>query len=247
MTHRRGTFVWLEHFGDDQDRAIRFYTEVFPWQATDWSAGEGMAYKMIALDPDSGIGGFMKSPAPGVPSHWLSYLSVEDVDASARRVEELGGKRMGEPFDIPGVGRICPVADPQGAPFALFAASGDDPSAHDGPGSWHWKELWTSDVQAALRFYEEAFGLKHEQFGDSPYFVLSGAGGTLGGVVQSPGGVPPNWLPFVTVDDADATAKRAEANGGSLTRAPDDMPQVGRFGILQDPLGATIGFIKPAS
>jgi len=59
----------------------------------------------------------MKIPpqAQGAPPHWGAYVTVDDVDATARRAEELGGKVLVPPQDIPGVGRFCVVQDPQGA------------------------------------------------------------------------------------------------------------------------------------
>ena len=66
------------------------------------------------------VGGMMAVPMPGVPPHWLNYVTVESADASAARVTELGGKICKPPFDIPNVGRIAIVQDPQGAFFGLF-------------------------------------------------------------------------------------------------------------------------------
>jgi predicted enzyme related to lactoylglutathione lyase len=52
--------------------------------------------------------------------------------------------------------------------------------------------------------------------------------------------MPPAWGVYVTVDDADAVARRVETLGGKLLRAPEDIPSVGRFCVLQDPQGATL-------
>ena len=66
------------------------------------------------------VGGMMTLPMPGVPPHWLAYVTVENTDASAARVTALGGKVVAPPFDVPNVGRIAVVQDPQGAFFGLF-------------------------------------------------------------------------------------------------------------------------------
>jgi predicted enzyme related to lactoylglutathione lyase len=68
----------------------------------------------------SEVAGLMKLPMPGVPPHWLNYVTVENADASAARVTELGGQVCKPPFDIPNVGRIAIVQDPQGAFLGIF-------------------------------------------------------------------------------------------------------------------------------
>ena len=55
----------------------------------------------------------------GVPAHWMSYFTVDDVDAAAAKVKELGGNVCVPPTDIP-VGRFAVVSDPAGATFSLF-------------------------------------------------------------------------------------------------------------------------------
>ncbi len=58
----------------------------------------------------------------GTPPHWNVYFNVEDVDASVAKVEELGGTTVVPAIDVPGVGRMAMVADPQGAMFWVMAA-----------------------------------------------------------------------------------------------------------------------------
>jgi hypothetical protein len=57
--------------------------------------------------------------------------------------------------------------------------------------------------------------------------------------------VPPHWLPYVFVDDADATLARARRLGATIQFGPEDIPGVGRFGVLQDPTGAVLAVMKP--
>ena len=58
--------------------------------------------------------------------------------------------------------------------------------------------------------------------------------------------LPSMWLPYVAVDDCDATARQAAALGGEVLAAPVDVPGVGRYAVLADPLGAAIAVITPA-
>ncbi|HEY2342083.1 MAG TPA: SRPBCC domain-containing protein [Chthoniobacteraceae bacterium] len=113
-----GHFSWNELLVDDVDKAGAFYTKLLGWQTAPMQAGD-MPY-ILFKQRGSDVGGLMKAPMPGIPAHWLSYITVEAVDAVTARVVELGGIVCAPPFDIPTVGRISVVQDPQGARFGLF-------------------------------------------------------------------------------------------------------------------------------
>jgi predicted enzyme related to lactoylglutathione lyase len=61
-----------------------------------------------------------------------------------------------------------------------------------------------------------------------------------------PPGVAPHWLPYIHVDDADAVVARARKNGGTIMMGPDDVPDIGRFAVIQDPTGGVLAVMKPA-
>jgi predicted enzyme related to lactoylglutathione lyase len=155
------------------------------------------------------------------------------------------------PSDVPGVGRRARIADPQGAELALFkSATGDPADAPPTPGPWFcWNELHTSNPTKALPFYEKVLGFSHRSLdvsGGGTYHILSKGGVDRGGVTsQLPPGVPPHWLPYVAVEDADATIALARKLGGTIQFGPEDIPGVGRFGVLQDPTGAVFAILKP--
>ena len=89
------------------------------------------------------------------PSVWFTYIGTPDVDATARQVQQLGGKVHRQPADIPTVGRFAMVADPQGAVFAIFTPSTPAPPDTDrrpDVGDFSWQELLTTDWQAAWDF-----------------------------------------------------------------------------------------------
>ncbi len=77
---------------------------------------------VTASDAESGQGGIMPIPpnAQGMPPAWNSYVTVDDVDATAKQAEQLGGKIMCPPQDIPQVGRFAVIIDPQGAAIAII-------------------------------------------------------------------------------------------------------------------------------
>jgi len=116
-----GSFCWNELATTDLDAARRFYGELFGWQFKTSDAA-GMAYHEIVAGGEH-VGGLYQAgeecAGAGGP-RWMSYVAVDDVDASAARVEELGGKIRVPPTDIPNVGRFCAIADPSGATISLI-------------------------------------------------------------------------------------------------------------------------------
>lgn len=116
-----GAFCWNELATTDAAGAKKFYTELLGWQLTEGDAAP-MVYSEIIVG-DAHVGGiYQPTPEHGgnTPPHWMAYVAVDDVDASAKRVEELGGKLRVPPMDIPAVGRFCVITDPQGASLSLI-------------------------------------------------------------------------------------------------------------------------------
>ncbi|HET9235574.1 MAG TPA: VOC family protein [Candidatus Eisenbacteria bacterium] len=68
--------------------------------------------------------------------------------------------------------------------------------------------------------------------------------GRAGVTGHLPSGTPPHWLPYVSVDDPDATMARAKKHGGKAHVEPMDIPGLGRFGVLEDPTGAALAVMK---
>jgi uncharacterized protein len=112
---QHGAFSWCELITTDVDAAKSFYTKLFGWNTEDMSM-PGMTYTVVKAGK-TGIGGIMAVPkeALGMPPMWGAYITVDDVDVTARTAEQLGAKLLVPPTDIPDVGRFCVIQDPQGA------------------------------------------------------------------------------------------------------------------------------------
>jgi predicted enzyme related to lactoylglutathione lyase len=243
-----GKFVWFELVSRDPKKAQAFYDEVLGWKVQAFPMG-AFTYEMITVG-DTMIGRYAPLQSDREPTHWLSCVSVEDVDAAANAATANGGKLVEAPSDIPGVGRRARIADPQGAELYLFKhAMGDPPDAPAPPGGFFWNELHTTDPTKALAFYEKVVGFSHRSMDMGPggmYHILSKGGADRGGVTSHlSAGVPPHWLPYVSVDDTDATLARAKKLGATIPIGPEDIPGIGRFGILEDPTGALLAIMKP--
>jgi predicted enzyme related to lactoylglutathione lyase len=245
-----GKFVWFELVTRDARKAQAFYGEVLGWKIKPFQLGP-QSYDMICTGEtlDTMIGGYAP-PRNDRPSHWISYLSVEDVDAAARAAAAAGGKLVEPPADLPGVGRSARIADPQGAELCLFHNKDGDPPDQDAPlGTFFWNELHTTDPAAALAFYEKVVGFSHQSMDMGPagkYHVIGKGGVDRGGITEHlPPGTMPHWLPYVRVEDVDGTLARARRLGAALHVDAEDIPGVGRFGVFIDPVGAALAIMKP--
>ncbi len=118
-----GTFCWNELMTTDVEGSQKFYQGVFGWTTSGFPMGEMGTYH-IFKSGDSDAGGMMTIPAAAdYPPFWLSYVAVDDVDASAAKARKLGGSVLVEPTDIAGVGRFALGQDPSGAVFGMFKGS----------------------------------------------------------------------------------------------------------------------------
>ena len=247
MDYLPGKFVWFEHLSNDVAKARAFYEPLFNWHVERMPMGD-QTYNMI-LNGNAGIGGLRTAEA-GKPSRWISYLSVIDVDASFQTATAAGAKALQAPTNYDPVGRGATLADPTGAELCLWTSrDGDAPDVDQAPvGGWFWNELWTSDVKKALTFYETVFGYTRDSMdmgAQGTYYLLKKGDKMRAGVMQSTEPkAPPMWLPYVRVDDCDASTAKAGKLGGRTLLAPTDIPGVGRFAILQDTAGAALAIIK---
>jgi uncharacterized protein len=114
-----GRVSWNELATTNVAAAKKFYTGLFGWK-TEPFGGDYTLFKQ----GKTMVGGMMKCPKKSAPAHWLAYVTVKDVDASAAKAAKLGGKVVAPPFDVPEVGRIAVVLDPQGAAIGLFKPEG---------------------------------------------------------------------------------------------------------------------------
>jgi predicted enzyme related to lactoylglutathione lyase len=118
-----GDFSWTELMTRDVREAKRFYGEVLGWDMEDMPMGEGQPYVVLKAG-GAGVGGIMLMPesVPSqVPPHWAAYVTVEDVDATAKKAEQAGATIIVPPRDIPNVGRFCTFQDPEGAMLSVIA------------------------------------------------------------------------------------------------------------------------------
>ncbi|BBD09875.1 VOC family protein [Desulfovibrio ferrophilus] len=118
----QGMFSWNELMTTNVEEAKEFYAELFDWQYEEAPMEGGGTYHVAVVDGVQ-VGGMFERPAnipEGLPAHWRSYVTVDDVDECADMAGAMGGTVLLNPTDLPGVGRFCIIQDPQGAVLNLI-------------------------------------------------------------------------------------------------------------------------------
>jgi uncharacterized protein len=246
------TFLWHELLTRDRDKAVEFYTYVIGWdtQAYDFQGNEGPEYTMWAAGgvPVGGVMEIDEETMGDMQPGWSGYVHTPDVDATLRKAKELGGSVPGEPMDIPTVGRMAELTDPQGATLWVLAPTPSE-SMPEPPasGSFSWNELATTDYEAAFDFYRRLFGWRQwddMDMGDGFMYRMFGEGEQMyGGIYNKPPEMPapPHWTFYVIVDDIDAALERVKERGGQVLNGPMEVPGGDRVAQCLDPEGAAFG------
>ena len=255
-SHAPGTPSWTDLMSPDVDASAAFYTAVFGWDAEDQFDDDGnRVYVMFRLDGRAvaGLGG----QPPGMdamPAIWNTYITTDDVAATAARVEAAGGAVMMPPMQVMTSGEMAIFADPAGAAFSVWK-----PGEHIGAqvgnvaNTMGWNELMSRDIDTALAFYTEVFGWQYDSadMGSGMYHVIKGgtddegAGGLMAMPPHLPDQVPSHWAVYFMVDDMEAAVAAITANGGTIAQEPFAVPGVGTMCVAHDPQHASFQLMQP--
>ena len=256
MATQTGMPIWYELITTDVDAAKKFYGDIVGWTTTTFpSPADGTPYNIFNYG-ESGVGGLMTLPdgAPTGPG-WFAYFHVDDVDAKVAQNGAAGGKTHMPATDLPGVGRIAMIADPQGIVFYLMAP---DPSMGDQesttfsaslPGRCSWNELVTSDQKTALPYYSSLLGWTSTEkmaMGEMGDYTFLDCGDTRIGAMMDRASPeqPLKWTFYFAIPDVDAAVDKVKAGGGTVIMGPMDVPGGQRIILAVDPQGASVGFVS---
>jgi hypothetical protein len=228
-----GRFVWYDLMTPDVEASKAFYTSVIGWGTTPFEVEGRPPYTMWTAG-EAPIGGVVpfRPEMQGMPAHWMGYVSVSDVDASAEQAKQLGGKLLNPPTDIPTVGRFAVIEDPQGAYIAIFKDANPPqtvPPFAPKKMEFSWHELATTDWRAAGDFYQTMFGwetISENDMGEFGIYEIFGQGGAqYGGMFTKPTEMPMTaWCYYVRVEDVKKTAETVKQNGGQVINGPMEVP-----------------------
>jgi uncharacterized protein len=256
MANPTGTPIWYELLTPDVDAARKFYGDIVGWTFTQFPAGDaGMDYT-IANVGETGVAGMTSGPdGMSMPPGWFAYFYVTDVDAKAAENEKAGGKTHLPATDLPGVGRIAMIEDPQGIVFYLMRpdpAMGDQDSTSFSEtlsGRCNWNELVTTDHKQALPYYNALFGwvsneaMPMGEMGD--YSFIDCGGVRIGAMMDRfQPDQPLKWTFYFRIPDVDAAVDQVKSGGGQVIMGPMDVPGGQRIIVAVDPQGASVGFVS---
>jgi predicted enzyme related to lactoylglutathione lyase len=117
-----GALSWVELLTNDTAKAGAFYKELFGYELSPF--GDDGTYTVFNKG-ETQIAGMMKAPMEGMPNYWGLYFTTDDVDRVHDKVKAAGGQAMMEPTDMPEVGRLAVLTDPQGAAFGVIKGPQD--------------------------------------------------------------------------------------------------------------------------
>ncbi|WP_433054676.1 VOC family protein [Dactylosporangium sp. CS-033363] len=221
--------------------AAAFYAGLFGWTTS--AAEDGTTLFHLRDLVVAGV-----APTPSERAAWMTYIAVDDPEATAQEVVAAGGRVLLPPTDIATRGRAALFADPAGAVFGVwqkirFAGA----QIHDEPGSVCWSEVVTRDVPASAAFYGKVFGWL-DQEGTSPdtiheYHEWISNNRVVGGLSimdeNYPPGTPHHWRTIFSIDDCAGFMTRATDLGGRVLAGPVDAG-IGQACSVLDPTGGMI-------
>lgn len=245
-----GVFCWVDLSTTDAKTAKAFYSGLFGWTFDDRTTDMGGVYSMAQIEGKD-VAGLGEMPQvmqdQGIPSFWMSYVKHDDVEGVAARIEEAGGTFILPPMDVMKSGRMLIAQDPAKAAFGVW-----QPGEHIGaqrvnaPNSLVWNELQTNDVEGAKTFYAGVFGWTY-QVDDKGYVAVLAGERVQAGMMQIQpewGEVPPNWSVYFMVDDVNAAVAKVQELGGNVMVPPTPAGEMGKFSVVQDPLGAVFNVME---
>ncbi len=251
-----GLFIWHDLMSTDHESSIKFYQRLLGWNLDLIDMGEEIGqYRMFKLE-DERVGGVVPlDPSQGHTSHWISYITVENVDETCEKMKALGGKVPYAPFDIPNVGRTAVAVGPTGAFFSPFKGISEVDSEPPAPraGLFTWHELLSTNVEEAKSFYTDVMGwsLSSMDMGEAGvYWLFSAGDNTVAGAIQMPASAgeeaTSSWMPYVSVTDVPQIAQKTKDLGGKVFVEPKKIgePANVHFAVLAAPDGSMFGIVE---
>ena len=252
-----GTFMWNELMSTDIEKAKKFYSSVLGWEYDGMPMGEMGTYWLIRAGQQMAGGAAQINPKlhGPMPSHWMPYVAVKDINAIAKQAEK---DLLYPPMDVPDVGRMTALKDPTGAALSIMTPGNGvktgkpvPPTPKPSHGTFMWNELSTGDMKAAEKYLCELLGWNCIEMEGSQgqYKLFQVEGVSVGGMMPlqqgDPG--PSRWMGYIAVNDIAAANGAVAKNGGKVLVPPTDVPGIGKFIVAADPAGGVVAMMQPAS
>ena len=248
-SHKPGTLSWADLATTDQEGAKAFYGGLFGWEYEDVPVGEGQTYSMAKLGGRSAAAMATQQPdetAAGIPPHWNVYVTVDDVDAVSVSAAEEGGTVWPgrSTCSTPGACRSSLIRTARSCACGRRARA-SAPRSSTSRARWPGRTPRRRTRRPRRASTSRCSAGDFEQMSEEPpYWVISNDERSNGGMTVPPPGVPSNWFPYFAVDDVDAAIEQAKDAGGNPFIGPIDVPNGGRFALIQDPQGAAFAVLS---
>ena len=246
MAH--GDFVWCDLSTFRPGTTKAFYSGLFGWGYSDASQPDGSCYHIAAADAGERAGVFEmpeKFRKIGLPSFWMSYIEVDDVDAAIETAQLLGGKIELGPVPFSEPARLVLIRDPLGAGFTVCESAGlPARSPAPEPGEMAWNALYVSNASKVIDFYSALFGWQISPVPNQPgtWHARTDQGDVVSEIQQLPEAVRGKyefWGVHFAVADHSAAKTFVTGRGGRILY--EDRSSL----LAEDPDGAAF-FLVPA-
>ena len=246
-----GVPSWVDISSPDLAKTRQFYGGLFGWNCPEGPAEAG-GYSVCDIGGKT-VAGIGPQMNPDFPPMWMTYVNVDDADATAAKVAPAGGTVLAGPMDVMDAGRMVVLADPLGAVIGLW-----QPNQHTGaqlanePNTYGWSELVTTDLDASKAFYGAVFGWgaadQGPPGGPPAYTEWKVGDRSVGGMMlknaDMPADMPPNWGVYFMTADLDATLAKVKELGGASVFGPTQI-EPGTFAVIADNVGAFFSVLQP--
>ncbi|RLE27184.1 MAG: hypothetical protein DRJ61_17690 [Acidobacteria bacterium] len=229
-----GEILWWDLLTEDAEAAVGFYQQLLGW---DIQQVENGSYVILHQETPIGAISQIETTLPDIEeSFWLIGIEVGSVRKAVSAARKLGAS-VDKKGHSKGYAKYAVLEDLQGA-MVMFLQPDRRLGGTDGPGAWVWAELWTTDLSSASSFYDQVLGytrsvLKRDT-GDYPLFS-TGSQPRAGMVEIGDRAIEPGWVPYIGVEDLEATIEKAKELGGTLYLKPAEEYDHGSVALLADP------------
>lgn len=239
-------FVWADLSTFRMGNTQSFYTVLFGWR---YEGTSDYTFAHIGATPTAGLFTMPeKFQQMGLPSFWMSYITVADIVPVVERARAAGAIVEVEPTAFDGGGQIALIRDTAGAGFTIWTGDTSSKSAGEAHGHMVRNELHVSNAATVIPFYASVFGWSFVPVSASRYAIKNEAGRVIAALEEIPNEIKGKfeyWAVYFAVKDLDHAIEAARSRGGTLTTI--HASPTGRVAQLQDPDGAMFMLLETGS
>lgn len=247
MNPNNGLFTWYTLWSTHPEKTAVFFKDLFGWESFERKLGY---MKSTTLKCGETMFGDLSKAQPGlgIPARWSAFVIVDDVNATAEKAKQHGGKIARAAFNQAGIGRLAVLNDPAGAEICIVAPEKPEEMGSVmgmNEGQINWNELMVNDPAKVLSFYKEVFGWDYKESDMGPmgtYYSIVKNGQSLGGIMKTPPhaeNMPARWMTYLLAKDIAVKTAEAEKLGAKIN-SQFEIPGIGLAAFITEPGGSSL-------